>query len=196
MSHSNPRHRTVGLTVGYEPQIAQLISVVSQAKKVTQAEVIRAAVEALIDQASNQRRADDPPTSPPSAAVYRRRAGTRGPQPRFTERLNTYLDGTTYEQLVEYCRQEQLNKSRALRLAVDRYLFEEIRAAGLGERDFSTQEPNEHQAAAAAEQGTSRAADSSSKGKGKHRAEDRRGELVNTGNGGPSGRHAKRKRSG
>jgi len=46
---------------------------------------------------------------------------------RLALACDDHLDGDLYEQLVEYCRQEKLNKSRALRLAVDRYLFEEIR---------------------------------------------------------------------
>lgn len=143
MSQPRPRHRLVGLTVGYEPEIAQLISVIAGVNKVTQAEVIRDAVDALITHAGNERRAANIASivSAQSGVYQQRRAGgIRGPQARFTERINTYLDGELHDQLVEYCRQEQLSKSRALRLAVDRYLFEQIRAVGLGDRDFSSQD--------------------------------------------------------
>jgi hypothetical protein len=131
------------ISVGFLPPIAELLTIVARRRGTTTSRLIGETVELLVIAAeknpdvigqevrsyshrlpeilAGDRRVDD--TSP---------APRHGPRPQYTKRLSGYVTEDIHRRLDDLCAHTSMGRARMVRLAVDKYLFEEIAAEGLG----------------------------------------------------------------
>lgn len=122
------------LTVGFTPAVTSLIDVLADARAVSQGDLIRTAVITMLDafdgvgdtrapfaKADNTCPAGEPEDFDPLTGAVDRCAG-----PRFSEPAQVYIDSPDSERLDELCHAVRLSRARVIRLAVDRYLFDEV----------------------------------------------------------------------
>ncbi|MFI5783916.1 hypothetical protein [Nocardia sp. NPDC051570] len=126
--------------MGFPSAVASLIDVLADERDVSQGELIRTAVITMLDSFdgvgdSRAPLADadmfgsegiapedfDPLTD---VVVYRSASSD------LSEPAEVYIDPSTRERLTEFCDVARLSRARVIRVAVDRYLFDEITKTG------------------------------------------------------------------
>ncbi|MFF0492243.1 hypothetical protein ACWDSJ_35065 [Nocardia sp. NPDC003482] len=120
MKHNDVETR---LTVGFAPAIGALIEVLAAERAVGAGELIRVAVITMLDAFDGVGDARAPRGD---ADITVPDKGFRRSRPRCVQVEDVYIDSSTRERLDEFCRAVRLSKARAIRVAVDRYLFDEI----------------------------------------------------------------------
>ncbi len=134
------------LTVGFTPAVVSLLGSLARERATSERELISEAIVGMLD--SFDVVGDIHPLAGiPEADIHRlsgipgaRSAdfdpltGTavhRGIRPRFIETASVQIDVRTRERLIEFCDAAGLSRARAIRMAVDRYLFDEVTETGL-----------------------------------------------------------------
>lgn len=122
------------ITVYVTGAVASMLTVIAQEKGMSESAVIRDAIEDLVERPRPPRDRDKEFKERLAAAA----SGKLGQTPRekgcqFDKRVNTYLDDDLYRALLDYCEEERLSKARTVRKALDEYVWEEMRKAGLAD---------------------------------------------------------------
>lgn len=134
---ARPNNVVQQISVGFLPPIAELIAIVARTRGTTTSQLIGETVATLIVDAeknpdvvghevrsyahrlpeiiAGDRRIED--TSP---------APRHGPRPQYTKRLSGYVTEDIQQRLDDLCARVGMGRARMVRLAVDKYLFEEI----------------------------------------------------------------------
>ncbi|MEU7138136.1 CopG family transcriptional regulator [Nocardia sp. NPDC046473] len=123
------------LTVGFTPVVTSLIGILAREWAASSEVLIRAAVVAMLDSFDRQARAGNADTYrilgiagiPSDDFDPLTSSGTRrSVKLRFAVPTDIYLDASTTERLANFCIASNLSRARAIRVAVDRYLFDEV----------------------------------------------------------------------
>ncbi len=129
------------LTVGFAPAVVSLLGSLAHDRAASEQELIRSAVVGMLD--SFDIVGDIHPIAGASEADLHRISGVpsaesadfdpmtgvmvhRGIRPRLIEPTDVYIDAHTSQRLIEFCDAAGLSRARAIRIAVDRYLFDEV----------------------------------------------------------------------
>jgi hypothetical protein len=120
-------------TVGFEQAAVSLIDLIARERRVSDCDVVHAAVVAMLESrrsadTADRHRPDAVTTADfdPLADVATSAHAGRRP----TRRVDVYIDGHATTRLADFCRSVKLSKARAIRMAVDRYLFDAMVTAG------------------------------------------------------------------
>ena len=133
------------LDVGFAPPVMSLVEILAQEQSTSASALIRTAVIAMLNsfdmggvraskrvEASSHRmslvhgEAKSGDFDPLRGVVVNRSA-----KPLYTKRIQINVDGPTFERLALFCEVNKISKARAIRKAVDRYLFDEVTKTGL-----------------------------------------------------------------
>jgi hypothetical protein len=125
------------ISVGFLPAIGDLITIVARNRGTTTSKLIGETVELLVAAAEK-----NPDVIGQEVRSYSHRlpeilAGDRhvddtspgprhGPRPQYTKRLSGYVTEDVSDRLDTLCARMGMGRARMVRLAVDKYLFEEI----------------------------------------------------------------------
>lgn len=131
------------ISVGFLPAIAELITIVARTRGTTTSRLIGETVELLVAAAEK-----NPDVIGQEVRSYSHRlpeilAGDRqvgdaspaprhGPRPQYTKRLSGYVTEDFHRRLDALCARVGMGRARMVRLAVDKYLFEEIVSSRIG----------------------------------------------------------------
>jgi predicted DNA-binding protein len=131
------------ISVGFLPPIAELINIVAHRRGTTTSRLIGETVELLVVAAEK-----NPDVIGQEVRSYSHRlpeilAGDRsvddvspaprhGPRPQYTKRLSGYVTEDVHRRLDDLCARVSMGRARMVRLAVDKYLFEEIVSSRVG----------------------------------------------------------------
>lgn len=125
------------ISIGFLPIIADLLAVVARTRGTTTSKLLGETVSELVTEAER-----NPDVINKEVRSYAHRlpavvAGDRaigdvsppprhGPAPRYTKRLSAYVSEDMSERLDRLCAATGIGRARMMRMAVDKYLFEEI----------------------------------------------------------------------
>lgn len=120
------------ITVYVTGAVASMLTVIAQEKGLSESAVIRDAIEDLVKRPRSPRDREQAFKERLAAAAAGKLEKTPGERcPKFDKRVNTYLDSDLYQELLDYCEDERLSKARAVRKALDDFVWEELRKAGV-----------------------------------------------------------------
>lgn len=130
----------VQLSVGFMPAVAELLEKTAKDRGRTASSLISEAVESLLEEIA--RTPDASLTSvlgrEPRRYTYqlphamglhpteRSSDGHRGPSPQYTHRLASYVSKSVGDDLDALCRSSKMSRAGMVRLAVDKYLFNQF----------------------------------------------------------------------
>ncbi|GAY19297.1 ribbon-helix-helix domain-containing protein [Mycobacterium sp. shizuoka-1] len=130
------------ISIGFLPIIADLLVVVARARGTTTSKLLGETVSELVIEAER-----NPDVINKELRSYAHRlpavvAGDRalhdpspaprhGPKPRYTKRLSAYVSEDMSARLDRLCADTGIGRARMMRMAVDKYLFEELVNANL-----------------------------------------------------------------
>jgi len=139
------QRNTIGtrLTVGFERATISLVDRIAGALDSTESDVIHLAVVAMLDSFDSANHTagaslPEPLTRPVDGSCSVpdfdpwTTAAAHDHRQRQISLANAYIDAPTSKRLASFCDSARMSKARAIRTAVDRYLFNQIISASFG----------------------------------------------------------------